>query len=446
MHLIDRTVPLPPPWPPPRSATEYESLVRYLRHRDPVGFVVHLALACLALFLAPLWQAPSAIAFGGLAGYALLRLPNTWRTYSALLADPALLAWAGFGSLLTVSIVWNPFGPGRGLDHLGAWRVMLYPVLLLPVLAARRLLLAALLLGCIAQLALMIGGSHGLPGHRWIGTLHNVNLTGMWGAALATTGTAALFWGHWWGLIVMGGGVTTSLFSASRGGLVAIAIGAAVVLAFGILAGRGRRDRWWRPCRVLLPLAAAGFVAMAVLPTSAQRIERSLLAAGTASGTTESVVSAVLAVDPTRFHLWRLAGMKAQERPILGWGFGAYPSITTGTIDTFDRQWWVQPERANSLSTIGHFQGSHSMYMRVACEQGLVGMAALLVAVVLTIEALARMTRRSAMALGGLGVVVVWLVYAGTEDAHTMTRALLPLPLVLALVILGDHFDARRPS
>ena len=86
------------------------------------------------------------------------------------------------------------------------------------------------------------------------------------------------------------------------------------------------------------------------------------------------------------------------------------------------------------------------MYMRVACEQGLVGMAALLLAVVLTIEALARMTRRSAMALGGLGVVVVWLVYAGTEDAHTMTRALLPLPLVLALVIMGDQFDARRPS
>jgi predicted Kef-type K+ transport protein len=50
------------------------------------------------------------------------------------------------------------------------------------------------------------------------------------------------------------------------------------------------------------------------------------------------------------------------------------------------------------------------------------------------------------MALGGLGAFVAWMVYAGTEDAHTMTRALLPLPLVLALVILGDHFDARRPS
>jgi hypothetical protein len=34
------------------------------------------------------------------------------------------------------------------------------------------------------------------------------------------------------------------------------------------------------------------------------------------------------------------------------------------------------------------------------------------------------------------------MVYAGTEDAHTMTRALLPVPVILALVILGERIDA----
>jgi hypothetical protein len=84
------------------------------------------------------------------------------------------------------------------------------------------------------------------------------------------------------------------------------------------------------------------------------------------------------------------------------------------------------------------------MYMRVACEQGLLGLVALLAAVTLTIEALTLRLRDSAMALGGLGVMVAWMVYAGTEDAHTLTRALLPVPMILALVIVAAPFDARR--
>ena len=64
MRLIDLTVPVPPAWPPPRTGSEFELLVHYLRRRDPVGYRVHLTLAFAALFLAPLWHAPSAIAFG----------------------------------------------------------------------------------------------------------------------------------------------------------------------------------------------------------------------------------------------------------------------------------------------------------------------------------------------------------------------------------------------
>ena len=441
MPLIDRTVQLPAAWPPPRTGSEFESLARYLRYRDPVGFGVHLSLACLALFLAPLWHAPSSIAFGLLAGYSLIRLPNTWRGASALLSEPALVAWLVFGSLLAASLLWNPFGPERGLDHLGAWRVMLYPALLLPVLPARRVLLTALLLGCLVQFVLMVADGSGLPGHRWIGPLRNVNLTGAWGAILAAAGAAALLFGHWWGLVVMGAGVATSLLSASRGGLVALTVGSAIVLALGILAARGR-ERWRRFGRVLLPVAAAGVVTMVALPASAKRIERNLSMASTAANAKGPAMSAVQAIDPARFHLWRLALLKAQQRPIVGWGFGAYPSITSGTIDTFDRSWWTNPDDVKSLSTIGRLAGSHSMYMRVACEQGLIGLGVLLGATVLTIEALARSTPRSAMALGGLGAFVAWMVYAGTEDAHTMTRALLPVPVILALVILGERIDA----
>lgn len=445
MHLIDLTIPLPPAWPPPRTGSEFELLVHYLRRRDPIGYRVHLTLAFGALFLAPLWQAPSAIAFGILAGYALLRLPNTWRCCSALLSEPAMVAWMILGSLLAISILWNPFAAEYGLDHLRAWRVMLYPLLLLPVLPSRRIMLVALLLGGFMQVGFMSTGDSDTSLYQRSGPLHNVNIAGMWGAVLATAGTAALLWGRWWGLLVMAVGVTISLFSGSRGSLTAMAAGVAVVLGMGMLVSRGH-ERWWRLGRVLLPLAAAAVLALAVLPMSAQRIQRSLTQITTAESTSDHPSSALLAVDPARFQLWRLAMLKAQERPILGWGFGAYPSITTSTIDTFDRTWWALPEEVRSVSTISYFRGSHSMYMRIACEQGLIGLLTLLAALTFTIEALDCLTRRSAMALGGLGVVVAWMVFAGTEDAHTMTRALLPVPLVLALVILGDHFDAGEQA
>lgn len=441
MPLIDRTIPLPPAWPPPRTAAEYGSIVHYLLRRDPVGYRVHLSLACLALFLAPLWQAPSAIAFAMLAGYALLRLPNTWRAGSALLSEPALVAWLVFGLVLGVSIAWNPFGPERGFDHLGAWRVMLYPALLLPVLPARRLLLAAILVGCVVQLALMYFVGQAQPGHRWMGPLHNVNMTGMWGAVVAAAGTAAWVWGRWWGLGVLGAGAATGLLSSSRGSLVAIAVGSIIVLVLGILSSRGR-ERWWRLSRAVLPAVAVGVMALIVLPNSAHRLDRNITQAAAASDAVDPTLSAIQVVDAARFQLWRLALLKAQERPMLGWGFGAYPSITTGTIDTFDRSWWTAPDEVRSLTTIGRHEGSHSMYMRVACEQGLLGLVALLAAVTLTIEALTLRLRVSAMALGGLGVMVAWMVYAGTEDAHTMTRALLPVSLILALVILGERIDA----
>jgi O-antigen ligase len=443
MPLIDRTVPLPPAWPPPKTVAEYESIVNYLLRRDPIGYRIHLSLACLALLLAPLWQAPSAIAFGMLAGYALLRLPNTWRCCSALFVEPAMVAWLVFGLVLALSITWNPFDPERGLDHLAAWRVMLYPALLLPVLPARRLLLAAMLVGCLAQLALMIVVGNAMPGYRWIGPLHNVNMTGMWGAVVAATGTAALVWGHWWGLGVLGTGVATGLLSASRGSLIAITVGSTIVLGLGVLSSRGR-ERWRRLGRVVLPAVAAGVVALIVLPTSARRLDRSVTLASATVDTEGPTLSAVRVVDAARFQLWRLALLKAQERPVLGWGLGAYPSITTTTIETFDRSWWTDPASVTSLSSIGRHEGSHSMYMRVACEQGLLGLVALLAAVTLTIEALTLRLRDSAMALGGLGVMVAWMVYAGTEDAHTLTRALLPVPMILALVIVAAPFDARR--
>lgn len=445
MRLIDRTVPLPAAWPPPRTGSEYESLVHYLRRRDPIGYRVHLTLAFVALFLAPLWQAPSAIAFGILAGYALLRLPNTWRSCSALLSEPAMVAWIALGSLLAISILWNPFGPDDGLTRLGAWRVMLYPLLLLPVLPSRRILLVALLLGGFTQLGFMTIGDAEVPLYRRSGPLQNVNIAGMWGAVLATAGTAALLWGRWWGLLAMAAGATISLFSMSRGSLTAMAAGVAVVLGLGMLESRGH-ERWWRLGRVLLPLLAVGLVAVVVLPASTQRIRYSLTKITAARGTSEGAHPALMAVDPERFLLWRLALLKAQDRPILGWGLGSYTSITTETIDTFDRSWWVVPDQVSSPSSIGYFRGSHSMYMRIACEQGLIGLLTLLAALTFTIKGLSRLTRRSAMALGGLGVVVAWMVYAGTEDAHTMTRALLPVPLVLALVILGDHFDAREQT
>ena len=420
-------------------------MVRYLRFRDPIGFKVHLILGCIALSLAPLWHAPSAVAFGILAGYCLIRLPNTWRAYSAVLAEPAIVAWILFGTLLATSVLWCPFGCGLGLDHLRAWRVMLYPLLLLPVLPNHKALAASLVVGCVAQLALMLLTGEGRQGLEGMGPLRNVNLTGMWGAVLATAGIAAVGFGRAWGVVMLCVGITTSLLSQSRGSLVSLGVGSITVIMSCALRGPVH-ERWRRTGRACLVLLAATLVGLAILPTAANRLRSGLSTAAQRVTTIGDLRTIATSVDAERFLLWRFAATKAMDRPVVGWGFGSYPTMTTAVIDTFDRTWWSQPDDAASLSSIGRHRGSHSMYLRVACEQGLVGVAVLLAAVALTFKQLASLARTSGSAVAGLGILMAWLVYAATEDAHTMTRALLPVPMVLTLVLLGDRLQTRNPS
>lgn len=446
MRLIDRTVPLPAAWPPPRTALEFEAIERYLVHRDPVGYRIHSGLALVALVLAPLWQAPSSVAFALLGGYALLRTPNTWRAWSALLSCDAVVAWTCLGLLLMASLSWAPFGTSTGFDHLGAWRVMLFPLLLLPVLPSRRWLVAAALAGCMIQFGLMLGDD-ATTGQRWLGPLRNVNLTAFWGACLASGGLALLLRGRWplalIGFVITAAGAATTMLTHSRGGFLALTASCSGVALLGILAARGR-SRW-------IVLARAGCVVAIAVGTllwhrspTVGRLERNLERSASLDPTARSTESLLRTVDPARFHLWRLAATHAMERPVVGWGLGSYRHFLK-SLDPLDRAWWATPEVPRSMSSVAKLQGSHSAYFRVACEQGLVGLAVLAMAVGATLARTAALARIDTVALGGFGVTIAWLAYAGTEDAHLLTRGLVPIALCLSLScgLLGGGTSRR---
>ena len=148
-------IPKPKCWPPPKVGDEQENdrvqeLLAYGYKRDPVGDKIHTIFACIFMFCLPIDTVPSAVASAILIGYAVLRLPSTWRTITPALNSKIfmfLIAWAGWS---VVTILWSS-DKLVGLDHAKALRMVLLPVVLWPVMRHWNYLLVAFLAGVLLQ-------------------------------------------------------------------------------------------------------------------------------------------------------------------------------------------------------------------------------------------------------------------------------------------------------
>ena len=123
MPLFRLDLPKPAAWPPPRDPTTVAEALAYARRRDPIGDWAHTILALMYLAAMPLAPALTAVTGVGLAGYAILRLPHTWRTYTVLLRDPILWILVAFVSWYALSLTWSS-DPAQGRDELRAARAV----------------------------------------------------------------------------------------------------------------------------------------------------------------------------------------------------------------------------------------------------------------------------------------------------------------------------------
>jgi len=439
MGLIRKDLPEPPAWPPPRELAAVQATLDYARRRDPVGHKVHTALAAFYLVTLPVSTALSGISFALLLGYALLRLPNTWRCYSALLRMPvlwALAAWVAFGA---ITIAWSS-DAAQGWDEIRAARAILVPAMLWPVLDRAPWLISAALVGVAlqntAQLCQGLGVLGFEPGEngRLEGTLHPIQ-TGAWcAAAMCWHANALVLEGGRRRVIAIVGFAAAAaglITTGSRGPWIAAAAGAPIlVIAMAIRRPAARR--------ALIAMTLLGVVAMlAAWPIARRmvepRVERALEEIRAAREDGIYWTSAGL-----RIGLWRWAWEIYREAPVLGKGAGSfqdqldlhpeYAAIRAKIRPGSSREDWMTRDHA------------HSIYLQTLATRGAIGGFTLLLVIVLLIRRCALDRPDHPYSDAALAILVTWLVGA-QFDCYDLAGHLCGLLGLLAAVTLP-----RRPA
>jgi O-antigen ligase len=237
----------PRAWPPPRIGSQRASdLLAYGYTRDPVGDKFHTAFACLFLVCLPIDTYPTTIATWALFIYSVLRLPSTWRTLTPIYNSTifrCIVAWTLWS---LISILWSS-NQDAGLDHAGALRMALLPIVLWPVMRHWKLLLGAFLAGVFFQNLVQLSefiGSYFLEGQDWLTGGHISNLRGV----EKHSGKAAMFMSFaslsWIGVLMCGGTskkISITCFLLATWGMfatvsMAVAVGyISAIVTFGIV-------------------------------------------------------------------------------------------------------------------------------------------------------------------------------------------------------------------
>lgn len=388
------------------------------RRRDPIGHYVHTAFALCYVLLLPLATAPKDIAWAALAVTTVARLPRIHRCFAAPCRDRLiwlLLAWAAWHG---ISILWSA-DPTAGLDELGAFRVVLTPLLLWPVLDHAALLIGAFLVGVVgANLVQLTQQFHWLgqkPGYegRLEGWLHPVHTGAICAAAVCWHLSAILKgtrWLRWLSLIGAAAAVAGLLGSGSRAPWLAIA--ATVPLGLLLIGLTTRRLR-----RAVLVIALVGVVG-----------------AGVAWFATGDFVSTRIhqATDDIRkaidgdFHSdvgerlarWAAAWKVFVDSPLLGAGAGGF-GHAIGELGYSD----VSPE--------GHH--AHSVYMHVLACTGLPGVLLLAGVVVMIVRRVCKCRPGHVYSLGTILVLITWLIGAVFDAYHLNGNMFGIFALIVAL-------------
>lgn len=167
----------------------------------------------------------------------------------------------------------------------------------------------------------------------------------------------------WWALLAYVGAFAITVLNGTRTGQV-------LVLLVGMAWALRLPRRYLAPL-ILIPLILA--VAMAgLVPAAKERMERTLAVRTLDFKTVDSVLSG-------RLTIWETAGHMVADRPLTGIGVGnfkyAYDRYATRPDDLF-----------RSGGAMGFVSHAHNMYIAVAADAGLIGLAGLLMIAILALR------------------------------------------------------------
>ena len=204
-----------------------------------------------------------------------------------------------------------------------------------------------------------LGAYRAIGGEAWQTRLHSLFFHSGWLAeylvlAVPVAAAALLGWrqrGRLLATLIVAVALATLLFTEQRGGWVTAAAQLGALAAIG-LPWLVRHRQGLRPAvaaGLVVVILAFGVVILrpsALLPV----VERAITPASHLSG---------------RLGVWTNSVELAKERPLLGWGLGSFSPVYD-----HKNQWWWPPPRPIWLT-------AHNLYLNIAVERGLLGVAAL---------------------------------------------------------------------
>lgn len=439
----DCTTAAPTPPVTPRGAAVFARTV------DPVGDRIHVALAGAFTFLLPMGMVPWAkdALLIALLVYTTMRLPKIHRCFHPFVRDPLtwwILAWPVW---LALSLSWSP-APLFGVDELRAWRMILLPLLLWPVMQHYRLFVMTFLCGCIIVVLVQIGQVVGITGFeldiqgRADAWMHPI-LAG----AMLSTGAVWLLTGtlHWKGnrsvmscagLIVVGIGL---VLTGSRGPWVSLAVAGSLLVIGTVVLCPGVRNRTFSIG--VLGLLAIGAVVL---------LDLTLLSGRITEPVRNRIETALVETDSTagddhydidlggwhrtpigyRLLVWQASRDVFLDHPLIGTGGG-------GLSSKLDDAWWLGDPDALSkgIPISSQHLNPHSMYLQTLAGTGLIGCLLLIIPMIM---AAGRLIGRASdpFYFGAAFVIVAWASGAAFDGYQMMTAqvGILMLTYVAALM------------
>jgi O-antigen ligase len=386
----------------------------------------------------PLATFPKDLAFIFLVGYALIRLPNTWRCYAAVIRDRLVWAVLAWGAWLAVSMAWS-VDSGEGFKEFKTFRVALAPWALWPVIDWTPRLIVALLAGVFGQGLLQgfqflhwFGMAPEANDDRLRGIIHPIQ-TGALAVAAVGWYMAALLRGvpmRFWMRVLMLVGMATALaglvFAGSRGPWIASAVALPVTLATIAIRRRQSRRHVLIACGLLL---VGGAIAWPIAGDFVlRRVDhaRSEWQAATIDGDYDSSVG-------LRVVMWRWAWEFFEAEPIKGIGAGSYRPLARETPEA---------KALTSFTVKGH---PHSTTLHVLSATGAVGGVLLAIVLWLSIVRCAREADDHLFACAALGVLVGWIIGAQFDSYH-LNGHLMGLFTFLVAITLPARAAAMQES
>ena len=371
-------------------------------------------LACLTLAFLPVNGGIAGILLAPLLGWALIRTV-CWRRYlpsaPRVVMIPAL-AWIGF---LAVSTIWTPDLRQARFDLWQQWPVVLVPVLW-PILAHWRVLLGCIVAGALVQASfhsiaiITVGFEAETLGFAGLGEYPR--RLAVWYAATAVGIVAFLLTGQlrkWiWLLAIL---VLTApiVLSESRAALIAMILGILVVITLTFLRhGANRRN--------LLAVMACGFVLGGSLLIYGGPVTKGLQSAWSRTAQTLSNDQP----EDIRLAWWRSSVRQWQTRPVLGYGLGG-----VGKALETDPELSAETKDNNALNAARQaWHHPHSTYFQILVEGGIVGVGIFTWLLGTLVIVSYRTSKRHPIGLLTLGVLVVWMVTATTDEWYLVGHLL----------------------